>query len=205
MKDMTTAATTMMSEEEKAEIEKQMNSPGTPAAEASASKQNLEQQAHEPSAATSVPSASASASGTANTDSETRPAAPEPQTSSSLVPHENGAESSSLNSPASPASPNSETHLSPKDAREKERLEMARKRKLQAEQREKLREQEKERRKAMDERVSVLTKKTIDRLRPFVEAKNPGDKDDPETQKFEAFIRREAEDLKLESFGIEVS
>ena len=38
-----------------------------------------------------------------------------------------------------------------------------------------------------------------------MDAKNPGDQNDPETKAFEARIRTEAEDLKLESFGIEVS
>jgi len=42
-------------------------------------------------------------------------------------------------------------------------------------------------------------------LRSFVEAKSPGHPDDPETKAFEQRIKREAEDLKLESFGVEVS
>ena len=54
-------------------------------------------------------------------------------------------------------------------------------------------------------RVEKLKEKMIQRIRPFVEAKHPGDINDPETKAFEAKIREEAEDLKLESFGIEVS
>ncbi|KAJ3511602.1 hypothetical protein NMY22_g15600 [Coprinellus aureogranulatus] len=46
--------------------------------------------------------------------------------------------------------------------------------------------------------------KMIERLRPYVEAKKPGEKDDPETQAFEKKIMLEAEDLKLESFGVEL-
>jgi hypothetical protein len=72
------------------------------------------------------------------------------------------------------------------------------------EQKDKLREQSKERQKVMEARVTMLTAKMIERLRPFVEAKHPGDKDDPETQAFEQKMKREAEDLKLESFGVEV-
>jgi hypothetical protein len=83
--------------------------------------------------------------------------------------------------------------------REKEK-EAARKK----EQREKLRQHEVERRKVMEARVSDLTAKMLERLRPFVEAKHPGDKDDPETIAFQNKIKREAEDLKLESFGVEV-
>ena len=53
-------------------------------------------------------------------------------------------------------------------------------------------------------RIEVLREKLIQRIRPFVEAKNPGDINDSETKAFEARMRTEAEDLKLESFGIEV-
>jgi hypothetical protein len=53
-------------------------------------------------------------------------------------------------------------------------------------------------------RIEDLEKKLVQRIRPFVDAKNPGDLNDPETKAFEARIRTEAEDLKLESFGIEV-
>ena len=37
-----------------------------------------------------------------------------------------------------------------------------------------------------------------------MEAKHPGAKDDPETVAFENKMRREADDLKLESFGVEL-
>ncbi len=40
----------------------------------------------------------------------------------------------------------------------------------------------------------MLTKKMVERIRPYVEAKHP----------FEQRMRREVEDLKLESFGVEV-
>ncbi|KAI0251799.1 X-domain of DnaJ-containing-domain-containing protein [Lactifluus subvellereus] len=44
----------------------------------------------------------------------------------------------------------------------------------------------------------------VERLRPFIEAKNPGAEGDPETIAWEARMRREADDLKLESFGVEL-
>jgi hypothetical protein len=53
--------------------------------------------------------------------------------------------------------------------------------------------------------VEELKDKLIQRIRPFVDAKHPGDFNDQETKAFEARIRTEAEDLKLESFGIEAS
>jgi len=52
--------------------------------------------------------------------------------------------------------------------------------------------------------VDMLSKKLIDRIRPFVDAKHPGDASDPETLAFTEKIKQEADDLKLESFGIEV-
>lgn len=75
---------------------------------------------------------------------------------------------------------------------------------LTAEQQKKLLEMEAAKEKARVERVEVLQKKLIDRIRPFVEAKKPGDKDDEETKRFVEAMRREADDLKLESFGVEV-
>ena len=54
-------------------------------------------------------------------------------------------------------------------------------------------------------RIVSLKDKLVQRIRPFVDAKNPGDVNDTETKAFEARIRVEAEDLKLESFGVEVS
>ena len=75
---------------------------------------------------------------------------------------------------------------------------------MTAEQREKLREQERARRKVMQERVEMLGAKMVERLRPFVEAERPGAEGDPETKRFEEGVRREVEDLKLESFGVEV-
>lgn len=44
----------------------------------------------------------------------------------------------------------------------------------------------------------------MERIRPFVEAKDPGGKGDEETQAFETKMRREAEELKYESFGVEL-
>ncbi|KAF5350280.1 hypothetical protein D9758_007804 [Tetrapyrgos nigripes] len=192
MKDMTAAATTMMTEEEKAEIEKQLNGDATAATPVTHTSgiQSPTPQTVPPATATTPTEA------TGATDA----ARPEPTThssaNSSLVPH---GEASSV--PSQPSSPSPSTKEKDK---EKERLEKERKRKITAEQREKLREQEKERRKVMEERVATLTKKLIDRLRPFVDAKHPGDKDDPETLAFEARMKREVEDLKLESFGVEL-
>ena len=89
-------------------------------------------------------------------------------------------------------------------SKEKDRDVGKKRARMTPEQRKKLEELEKERRKAMEERVATLTTKLAERLRPYVEAQRPGDKSDPETLAFETKMRREAEDLKLESFGVEV-
>ncbi|CAO1638404.1 unnamed protein product [Sympodiomycopsis kandeliae] len=99
------------------------------------------------------------------------------------------------------------THLQshdPKAARKSSGAGAAPSTKLTAEQREKLEALEKEKEAAEEKRIKDLTEKLKDRIRPFVNAKNPGDKDDSETQLFEKKMRQEAEDLKLESFGVEL-
>lgn len=76
--------------------------------------------------------------------------------------------------------------------------------KLTPEQREKLAAHDRERKRALEARVRMLTDKLIERLRPFVNAKNPGAQGDPETAAWEERMKREAEDLKVESFGVEI-
>lgn len=76
--------------------------------------------------------------------------------------------------------------------------------KVTPEQRAKLDELEAEKEKQEKERIEELTRKLKDRIRPFVTARNPGDAADSETQIFERKMREEAEDLKLESFGVEL-
>lgn len=76
--------------------------------------------------------------------------------------------------------------------------------KLTPEQKAKLDELEKAKEAAESRRINELTEKLKDRIRPFVTSKNPGDVNDSETQLFEKKMRQEAEDLKLESFGVEL-
>jgi len=158
MKEMTSVATTMMTEEEKVEVEKQMNA------------------------------------GNANNVIPGLTSEPHVEPETKLAATTNGASGSSEQSPVDGT-----------DAASNEHQRVDKKRpKLTPEQRKKLEEMEEQRKKAMDERVGTLTKQLIERLRPFVDAKHPGDRDDPETLAFEDKMRREAEDLKLESFGVEV-
>ena len=156
MKEMTSVATTMMTEEEKAEVEKQMNPGNT-----NGTTPGLTTTAH----------------------NET-----EPKHASTT----HGPSGSSGGSPVEGGDAASPDHHGKKRS------------KLTPEQKKKLEEMEAQRKKAMEERVETLTKQLIERLRPFVDAKRPGERDDPETQVFEDKMRREAEDMKLESFGVEV-
>lgn len=50
----------------------------------------------------------------------------------------------------------------------------------------------------------MLTIKLKERITPFVNAKHPGDENDRETIAFREKMHKEAEDLKIESFGVEV-
>ncbi|KAF8074728.1 X-domain of DnaJ-containing-domain-containing protein [Lyophyllum atratum] len=211
MKDMTSVATAIMTDEEKAEIEKQLNGegpskPSTPPV--AGTPHHPDEKAPEaapsaspaPSAPTSAPPAPVPRSESQTSlpqQTPTKPYSPHtvrpdpPMTSSVVVQGE--------------VTPNSVSSRNEKEREKERQREAARKRaKISQEQKEKLREQERERRKVMEARVAMLTQKMIERLRPFVEAQNPGGKDDPETGTFEKRMQREAEDLKLESFGVEL-
>lgn len=200
MKDMTSAATSMMTEEEKAEVEKQMNA-GNPNLAAAGLVSSTE--------AKTTPAVDSTTHETAtgpSSEAEKRPAAIQGTDAPSAAPNGSEAkEHTSASHPVAPAPapPTSTSTSAAKTATEKEheRQEAARRK---AEQREKLREQEKARRKVMEERVAMLTQKMKERLRPFVEAKNPGVEGDPESIAFSEKMKREVEDLKLESFGVEV-
>ncbi|KAK5097768.1 DnaJ-like protein [Exophiala xenobiotica] len=71
---------------------------------------------------------------------------------------------------------------------------------LTAEQREKLAVYERERQKKREERVDTLSKKLLDRLSVWTET----DKGPEVTKAFQEKIRLETENLKMESFGLEI-
>lgn len=202
MKEMTSVATTMMTEEEKAELEKEMNG----GMDRTPSPAGVTHTAT-PAAA---PSTSAPTNGTSNstppppTAAEGAPhvAAPQPEHATASTtgtrPSTERAVSSTLVSPDS-ASSSPPPHGKDKLAEHKKKGS-----KITPEQKKKLQELDEERRKNMEARVEELTRKLVERLRPFVEAKKPGDKDDAETIAFEKRMRLEADDLKLESFGVEL-
>lgn len=180
LRDFGKASEIMMTEEEREEIEKNMreeqrkNNPEAAAQQATVS-------AGEPTT-TSTTSASGTPAGgetgkagaTVGTDAATA-------TGTNATPAADSSEEAALAAGKKPGKP-----------------------KLTPEQRQKLEALEKEKREAEEKRIIDLTQKLKDRIRPFVEARNPGDKDDSETQIWGKKMRDEAEDLKLESFGIEL-
>jgi hypothetical protein len=177
MKDLTSTATTMMTDEAKADLEKEMNS-GKPSGNfVSSATSDITSEA--PSV---TPSSQSTTPAPATHDENPST----PGSTSQIVPHGSSLPPATIATAAD---------------KDRERREAAQRK---AEQREKLREQEKARRKAMEQRVEMLTKKMIERLRPFVEAKDPGGSDDLESTAFAEKMKREVEDLKLESFGVEV-
>lgn len=190
MKQMTSMASTMMTEEEKAELEKEMNG-GTSPVSGAASPSAI----HSEAAPAGPGPASASSSRPAS------PAKPSSPGTSTLAPGNQPPSTDAVNASILPESEGNNDLPKNSSAKEKDAKKRA---KMTPEQKAKMQELDKERHKAMEERISRLTQKLTDWLRPFVEAKHPGDKDDPETIAFEARMKREADDLKLESFGVEV-
>ena len=194
MKEMTNVATAVMTEEEKAELEKDLRSQGQDGGVATPTVEHNATPAPDPA---SVPAASSEVHSQPTPEAATS-ASETPATPSSPPPSQ-GQHLSNSSSHLSQA-PSPSTSPGPNDEKKKKG-----KQKLSPEQKAKLEELEKERRKAMEERVRMLTEKLIERIRPFVDAERPGDPNDPETIAFQKKIQLEAEDLKLESFGVEVS
>ena len=199
MKDMTSVATTMMTDEEKAEVEKQLNASNPNVTAGSGS--SVEAKTHAVDSAT--PTVATESKPKEEKVTEAIQETDAPHTAPHTAPNGSQAVEHSSASPPSPPALTSGSISIIKSAADKEheKQELARRK---AEQREKLREQENARRKVMEERKATLTKKMVERLRPFVEAKNPGLSDDPESIAFSEKMKREVEDLKLESFGVEV-
>lgn len=83
---------------------------------------------------------------------------------------------------------------------EKELRKKEKKKGLSKEQRDKLAAYELERKKARDERVEMLSKKLIDRISVWTET----DKNKAVTKAFEDQTKLEVENLKMESFGLEI-
>lgn len=76
--------------------------------------------------------------------------------------------------------------------------------KLTPEQKQKLEAFEKEKAEKEERRIADLTEKLKDRIRQYVDSRDPGGAEDGETQLFIKKMKTEAEDLKLESFGVEL-
>lgn len=196
MKEMTTAATNMMSDEEKAEIERQLNQQYQASKNPDGTPQHLSAEAHAEPSSSSTPQPPTAGAGATATGAAASSSPPPSSSIPTPTPTPLNGEMSHADQSTAAATAATATATAAADKaqlREKHRL-----------QREKLREQEEQRRKVMKERVKVLTDKLIERLRPYVEAKDPGNPNDQETRTWLAKLGKEAEDLKLESFGVEL-
>jgi len=179
MSNMTAQADVLMTEEDRAEMEAEMKAAsGSPGA-ASSSKPD-------PGRPTSPGSFPKEGRRSASLDIPSGAEAPEPSMSHKLV----------TDTPSDASKP-----VHPDGTKSKDKKGRT---KMTPEQREQLRKIDEENRKVMEERIETLTNKLKDRLRPFIELNNPDDKDDPERRSYEDKMRKEAEDLKYESFGVEL-
>lgn len=194
MKEMTSVATTVMSEEERAELDSEIRSNAGVSPSVSGVMTPPESQ---PTPASPTPNG-ASLHPDAATTSQS-----DAQLPSHPAAHSSSSSHSRLSTHGEPDKPPSPGDVSNEKGKADVRAKRGRG-KLTPEQKQKLADLDQERRKAMEERINSLTQKLIDRIRPFVEAAHPGEKDDPETIVFQQRMQREADDLKLESFGVEV-
>uniref|UniRef100_A0A060SZD2 ARAD1C04158p n=1 Tax=Blastobotrys adeninivorans TaxID=409370 RepID=A0A060SZD2_BLAAD len=112
------------------------------------------------------------------------------------VPHTPSSSTLQITDGSRPESPNASSDVSSKEKKEKEK----KKDKLSKEQREELEKYEAERKAAREERVSTLASKLVDKLSVWTET----DRGVDVTNAFSEKIRLEAENLKMESFGIEL-
>jgi hypothetical protein len=190
MKEMTSVAQTVATDEEREELEKAGLAPTTAPETASTLPTTPLGSSHTSGQASKSVDLSAIA---LNISADTEDASKRTSMFGSSSSSSKNASKSAPSSPSKDADKETEVHVPPR-----------KRNKLTPEQRKKLQELEEERRKALEVRVQTLTTKLIERLRPFVDAKHPGDKDDPETKVFQEKMQLEAEDLKLESFGVEV-
>jgi hypothetical protein len=215
MKEMTNMASAVMTEEEKAELERELNVNAGWSANVKPGEQPASV-AGEPSTSAAGPSSVPASPAPAQTPAEATASVPSPHPAPAPATpppaqqtpplSQSGHQGQVTGEPASYAGPAKVLSVDPGDGKDL-KGDFGKKRrntKLTPLQKQKLQEIEAQRRKAMEERVSFLTAKLIERLRPFVEAKKPGEKGDAETAAFEARMKREAEDLKLESFGVEL-
>ncbi|CEL61723.1 putative J domain-containing protein C4H3,01 OS=Schizosaccharomyces pombe (strain 972 / ATCC 24843) GN=SPAC4H3.01 PE=1 SV=1 [Rhizoctonia solani AG-1 IB] len=181
LKEMTNAAEVMMTDEERAVAEADPNGPSSPSPAAAAGAATV------PPGVDAATTPSQFNNAGAPPPSTTPEAAPQPtRTDSGMIKHEGSGS----------ATPTGAGGAAGKDKKGKS--------KLSPEQRKKLDELDLQRKKVMEERIKTLTDKLKERIRPFMTAKNPGETNDPEVKAWLGKIRTEVEDLKLESFGVEL-
>ncbi|OAA47862.1 DNAJ domain containing protein [Metarhizium rileyi] len=216
MKDLTaTMDITMTEGEEQAEASASAEFPGTEEAK----KQSAQEQAEKETAAAAATTADAGAHGSSKApppptvvideDKSSSAAHHEPATAASTPPHRSGATSPAPSSssrsrtqipmrPALTDKPHDEASI--RAAEDELRQKEKKKGGLTKEQREQLAAYEKERAAIRQKRVDTLSEKLLDRLSVWTET----DKGDDVTRAFQEKMRLEVENLKMESFGIDI-
>ncbi|GAA5974432.1 hypothetical protein JCM11641_003207 [Rhodosporidiobolus odoratus] len=169
-------------EEEKTEVAKAETDGKTPVTSTSTpTASTIHNEPHVEAAASAAATDAAAASGVPpKPATPTAPSATTPTTGPSVA------------SPSDPSSSSSKPHLPPKPP------------KLTTEQKQKAYEEEKKSWEEKRKRVETLAAKLRDRVRPFVEAREPGKEGDPETKRFAERMGEEIRDLGMESFGVEL-
>lgn len=194
VKDFTSTMDVVMTPEERAEMEAAKEGGATEG-------ENVAETTAATSAEPSTTTTPAAAAATTD-DATPVPSATVEESNTSLAHHSSFSKPASSSASTGPTASTSSDTLSKnsangaKDKKGKTKLTPEQKAKLEA-----IEKKQEDERKA---RIQALQDKLVQRIRPFVDAKHPGDDKDPETKAFKARIRTEAEDLKLESFGVEM-
>ncbi|GAA94860.1 uncharacterized protein L969DRAFT_90757 [Mixia osmundae IAM 14324] len=188
VKDMTKAGDILMTDEEKEQMNAELKK-SNGAAPASVG-------------ATPVSSGATPASPTAGASTTASPAnaaAPTATAGTTLTSPDSSMTTAVTDGTASPAKD------SPKLTPEQKREAAVAKAEKEKDQRKKMAAFHEQRQKEQTERIQTLTSKLKDRVRPYVDASShPSETTDPETEAWLKRIRQEADDMKMESFGIEL-
>ncbi|GMK59431.1 hypothetical protein CspeluHIS016_0800370 [Cutaneotrichosporon spelunceum] len=189
VKDFTSTMDVVMTPEERAEMEAAKNVATEDAGTASPTKTGSASPDKEGSASPAKPSSPTKAAFAASEPTVASPVGNKEE----IKAEDKAGEGSAVGTPASASA--TDLNSKKKDSG---------KPKLTPEQKAKLEAIEQDNQTRREARIKDLTAKLLTRIRPYVDAKHPGDANDPETKAFEDRIRTEAEDLKLESFGVEL-
>lgn len=149
--------------------------------------------------AASAPSAAAAAAAAATSPTDSRATTPAPAGSGTSTPRNSSRTQIPLRPAIMDRASDDEPHLTPQELKKKQK-EDKKKAGLTKEQREKLAAYERERAEIRKQRIDTLAQKLLDRVSVWTET----DKGPDVTRAFREKIRLEVENLKMESFGLDI-